>query len=176
MEKIKKYLLDSKFDLFYDENDTFEGINEFLHILILKKENGEYLVRNAILCHFDRWANSGCEFTVKTEDEVIEYFSDSKCMIDSISELVEGIVEDSVYDNDDNKMRKAIDFLYVLMMEELEEERRCVVQSLESTMKILGVLISDVIDNYEHRAGLVMLEDMRDEIQEAIDNEKVKRR
>jgi hypothetical protein len=41
-------------------------------------------------------------------------------------------------------------------------------QKWESIMKILDVLINDVVDNYEHKAGLVMLEDMRDKIDEVI--------
>lgn len=41
-------------------------------------------------------------------------------------------------------------------------------QKWESIMKILDVLINDVIDNYEQKAGIVMLEDMRDKIDEVI--------
>lgn len=45
-------------------------------------------------------------------------------------------------------------------------------QSWESTMKILDILINDVVDSYENKAGIVMLEDMRDRIDEAISNNK----
>ena len=44
---------------------------------------------------FDRWANSGIEFYVKTESNVISYFSNiEKCLTDAISELVEAIIEE----------------------------------------------------------------------------------
>lgn len=45
-------------------------------------------------------------------------------------------------------------------------------QKWESTMEILEILIKDVVDNYEHKAGLVMLEDMRDRIDEVIGGNK----
>lgn len=54
-------------------DNVIEGNNEFLHIFICKKED-KYLVRNAARCFFDRWANSGTEFYVNSEDEVIKYF------------------------------------------------------------------------------------------------------
>ena len=45
-------------------------------------------------------------------------------------------------------------------------------QSWESTMKILEILINDVLDSYERKAGLVMLEDMRDRIDKVINDNK----
>lgn len=78
----------------YEIDNIIEGNNEFLHIMIIKKDNS-YMVRNAAKCCFDRWANSGIEFYVKTESNVISYFSNiEKCLTDAISELVEAIIEE----------------------------------------------------------------------------------
>lgn len=114
MNKIKKFLTGNKFDI-YEMNNVIEGNNEFLHIFICKKE-GKYLVRNAARCFFDRWANSGTEFYVSSEDDVINYFSDkNKCIPDAVKELVYSVVEEAVWDNSDENIRKMIDFLYSLL-------------------------------------------------------------
>jgi hypothetical protein len=115
MENIKKFLIKSGYEI-YELDDVIEGNNEFLHILIAKKDEGKYLVRNAVRCYFDRWANSGIEFYVDSEDEVIRYFSDNnKCIPDAVNELVCSVVEESVWDNSDKNIRKMIDELYSLV-------------------------------------------------------------
>lgn len=118
MEKIKKFLVDSGYDI-YELYNVIEGNNEFLHILIMKKDKERYLVRNAVRCYFDRWANSGTEFYANSEDEVIDYFSDkNKCIPDAVKELVYSITEDAVRDNSDENIRKMIDNLYSLARKE----------------------------------------------------------
>lgn len=93
-----------------------EGNNEFLHILVAKKDDGKYLIRNAVRCYFDRWANSGTEFYVNSEDEVINYFSDkNKYIPDAVKELVYAVVEEAVWDNSDEDIRRMIDGLYSLV-------------------------------------------------------------
>ena len=112
MENIKKFLVKNGYDI-YALDDTIEGNNEFLHILIMKKDNRKYLIRNAIKCYFDRWANSGMEFYVSSEDEVIKYFSDkNKCIPDAVNELVHSVVEEAIWDNSDENISKMIDGLY----------------------------------------------------------------
>lgn len=114
MNKIKKFLTDNKFDI-YEMNNVIEGNNEFLRIFICKKE-GKYLVRNAVRCYFDRRANSGTEFYADSEDDVINYFLDkNKCIPDAVKELVYSVVEEAVWDNSDDNIRKMIDFLYSLL-------------------------------------------------------------
>ena len=114
MNKIKKFLTDNKFDI-YEMNNIIEGNNEFLHIFICKKED-KYLVRNAVRCYFDRWANSGTEFYTNSEDDVINYFADkNKCIPDAVEELVYSVVEEATWDNSDENIRKMIDFLYSLL-------------------------------------------------------------
>lgn len=115
MEKIKKFLSDSGYEI-YELDNQIEANNEFLHIMVVKDKGGEYLVRNAVRCYFDRWANSGTEFFVDSEDKVIKYFSDKeKCIPDAVSELVEAIVEEDVWENSDENIRKMINGLYSLL-------------------------------------------------------------
>lgn len=115
MEKIKRFLVDNGYEL-YELDNVIEGNNEFLHILIVKQDEGKYLIRNAIRCYFDRWANSGTEFYANSEDEVINYFSDkNKCIPDAVEELVLAVVEKAIWDNSDEKIRKMIDELYSLV-------------------------------------------------------------
>ena len=65
---------------------------------------------------FDRWANSGTEFYVNSEDDVINYFADkNKCIPDAVEELVYSLVEEAVWDNSDENIRKMIDSLYSLV-------------------------------------------------------------
>ena len=114
MEKVKKYLVDAGYST-YEMDNVIEGNNEFLHIFICKKED-KYLVRNAARCFFDRWANSGTEFYVNSEDDVINYFADkNKRIPDAVEELVYSIVEEAVWDNSDENIRKMIDSLYSLV-------------------------------------------------------------
>ena len=115
MEKIKNFLVENGYYL-YELDNVIEGNNEFLHILIAKKDDGKYLIRNAVRCYFDRWANSGTEFYVNSEDEVIRYFSDkNKCIPDAVEELVLTVVEEAVWDNSDENIRNMIDGLYSLV-------------------------------------------------------------
>lgn len=115
MKKIKKFLVENGYDI-YESDNVIEGSNKFLHILISKKNGEKYIVRNAIRCYFDRWANSGIEFHASSEDEVISYFSDkNKCIPDAVDELVSTIVEESVWDNNDKNIRKMIGRLYALV-------------------------------------------------------------
>ena len=52
MKKIKEFLLNNKYEIYEDKlNNIIEGNNEFLHILVMKKDEGKYLVRNAIGCY-----------------------------------------------------------------------------------------------------------------------------
>ena len=84
MENIKKFLIKSGYEI-YELDDVIEGNNEFLHILIAKKVEGRYLIRNAVRCYFDRWANRGTEFYMSSEDEVIRYFlNKNKCIPDAV--------------------------------------------------------------------------------------------
>lgn len=116
MEKIKEFLKENSYE-FYEMDNLIEGYNEFLHIMIIKRED-DYLVRNAIKCHFDRWANSGTEFTVKTDLEVIQYFTDRNvCIPDAVVELVSDLVEDCGWKNDDANIGKMIDYLYSMVNE-----------------------------------------------------------
>lgn len=115
IENIKSFLIKSEYEI-YELDDVIEGNNEFLHILIAKKDSGKYLVRNAVRCYFDRWANSGIEFYVNSEDEVIGYFSDkNKCIPDAVNELVCSVVQEAVWDNRDENIRKMINKLYSLV-------------------------------------------------------------
>lgn len=119
MEKIKGFLKENGYE-FYEIDSLIEGNNEFLHIMIIKREN-DYLVRNAARCYFDRWANSGTEFKAKTDLEVIEYFSDRKsCISDAMAELISDIVEDCGWKNDDTNIRKMIDYLYSFLKADSE--------------------------------------------------------
>lgn len=115
MKNIKGFLIESGYEI-YEFNNVIEGNNEFLHILIMKNDEEKYLIRNAIRCYFDRWANSGTEFFVNSEDEVIKYFSDkNKCIPDAVNELITAIVEKAVWDNSDENIRKMVDGLYSLL-------------------------------------------------------------
>lgn len=115
MEKIKRFLVENGYEL-YELDNVIEGNNEFLHILIAKKDEGKYLIRNAVRCYFDRWANRGTEFYANSEDEVINYFSDkNKCIPDAVKELVYVVVEEAVWDDSDENIRKMIDELYSLV-------------------------------------------------------------
>lgn len=114
MIKIKDFLKENDYEL-YEIDNIIEGNNEFLHIMIIKKENG-YLVRSAIRCYFDRWTNSGIEFSAKTDLEVIKYFSEKNvCISDAIKELVGDVIEDCEWNNDYTNIRKMIAFLYSLI-------------------------------------------------------------
>lgn len=124
MDKIREFLLENKYKIYEMEN-FIEGYNEFLHILIIKQDD-KYMIRNAILCYFDRWANSGNEFYVDTEDDVIDYFSDNqKCIGDAMTELTESIIEDCGFKNDNTNISKTIDFMYSLIEIVDEEEPTC---------------------------------------------------
>lgn len=113
MNKIRKFLEESGYE-FWDRY-TIDGYNDYLRIMVIKTDNG-YIIRNAILCYFDRWANSGVEFRVNSEAEVIAYFSKpEKCITDAASELVSSICEKAVWDNDYSKVNKMIETLYNLL-------------------------------------------------------------
>lgn len=115
MEKIKSFLIENGYELYKSDN-IIEGNNKILHILIVKKAERKYLVRNAVECYFDRWANSGTEFYVSSENEVIQYFSDkNKCIPDAVQELIYTIVEDAVWNNSDKNIKKMIGKLYSLV-------------------------------------------------------------
>ena len=116
MEEIKEFLLKNNYIIDADEN-IISGTNYILNIMVFKTENG-YLIRNAIQCYFDRWANSGCEFEVDNKEGVIEYFSDGSCLMDGLSELTNAIVEDCGFKNDNANIIKVIDFLTDLLEEE----------------------------------------------------------
>ena len=119
MEKIRKFLLENGYEL-WDE-DTIDGCNEYLRIMVIKKDDG-FIIRNAILWCFDRWANSGVEVFVNSEDEVIKYFSTpEKCIKDAVSELVETICEEAGWNNDYSKVSKMIDSLYDLVEEDCSD-------------------------------------------------------
>lgn len=127
MENIKKSLIENGYEIFESNEDyKIEGNNDILNILIMKKDENKYLVRNAILCYFDRWANSGTEFYANSENEVIKYFSDKdKCVVDAVSELVSTIVELSEWYDDDKYIKNMIGSLYsfVIRLErELEDK------------------------------------------------------
>lgn len=109
MEKIRKFLLDNGYELY--EYGILDGINDYLKVMISKGED-YYLLRIAILCYFDRWANSGFEFKFKTEDEVIKYLSSNDCIADAMKEMIFDIVQDCKWNNNYSKLNKTIDFLY----------------------------------------------------------------
>lgn len=114
MDRIREYLIDNGYE-FWDK-DTIDGHNAYLKILVLKQNDGRYLVRNAIKCFFDRWANSGVEYVFDTEDEVMEYFgTHTKCIADAVSELTESIIEEAAWNKDYSKVNEMIDFLYDLI-------------------------------------------------------------
>lgn len=121
MDKIKEFLSDKGYE-FYEIDNVIEFNDERLHCMVVKK-NDCYLVRNAIRCYFDRWANSGIEFSVSTEDEVIRYFSTpERCITDAVMELVETIAEEAGWENNYSKVDKMIEFLYKLVNQSKVED------------------------------------------------------
>ncbi len=115
MDKIRRFLLENGYELWGESENTIDGFNKYLRIMVVKKDDG-FIIKNAILYCFDRWANSGTEVFVKSEDEVISYFSTpGKCIKDAVSELVETICEDAGSNNDYSKVSKMIDILYDLI-------------------------------------------------------------
>lgn len=113
MEKIREFLLDNGYTLY--EDYILDGCNDWLKITVAKGED-YYLLRIAILCYFDRWANSGFEFEFKTEDDVINYLKSPNCIADAMQEMIFDIVEDCKWNNDYSKLNKTIDFLYNMLM------------------------------------------------------------
>lgn len=114
MDKIRRFLADNGYECYELEN-FIEFNDARLRCQVIKKD-GYYLIRNAIRCYFDRWANSGTEFKIETEDDVIKYFSTpEKCIKDAVSELVETICEDAGWNNDYSRVNKMIDSLYDLI-------------------------------------------------------------
>ena len=116
MEQIKQFLLDNDYE-FYELENLVEWNSKFLRCMVIKNKDG-YLIRNAIKCYFDRWANSGFEFTVNTEQDVVSYFSDdTKCVSEAIRELTDVIIEDDFFNKDDKRTEKMIDLIYELIEE-----------------------------------------------------------
>lgn len=114
MDKIGKFLKEKGYEL-WDE-DCIDGYNEYLRIAVIKTKNG-YIIRNAIRCFFDRWANSGVEFRVNSAAEVINYFNTpEKCIKDAVSELVETICERAELNHDYSNVNKMIEVLYDLVV------------------------------------------------------------
>lgn len=113
MEKIKEFLLNNGYTLY--EDGIIDGCNDWLKITVVKGED-YYLLRIAILCYFDRWANSGFDFKFKTEEDLINYLKRPDCIADAMKEMIFDIVEDCEWDNDYSKLDKTIDFLYNMVM------------------------------------------------------------
>lgn len=120
MKMLRKFLLNNGFEFWDLDENLIDGQNEYIKILVYKNEkNDEYVVRNAIRCYFDRWANSGDEIKFRTEDKVIEYLNTpEKYITDAVGELVWTIVEDAKRDKNYSKVDKMIDLLYGLVKEE----------------------------------------------------------
>lgn len=131
MENIIKHLKENGFEIFDTYKDNSGNINHLyakndeVNIMILKREDGSYLVRNAILCFFDRWANSGVQHILKTENDVIKYFSyddlitGEDFLTEALSEIVAAIIEDErVFKNKGNRVQRMVDFLNDLINEE----------------------------------------------------------
>lgn len=115
MEKIKKFFTENGYEI-YESDNLITADSKFLHVAVVKRAEGKYLVRNAVRCYFNRWANSGIEFYACSSEEVVGYFSDkNKCIPDATKELIYDIVEESVWDNDDRKIGKMIGSLYSLL-------------------------------------------------------------
>lgn len=113
MDKIRKFLQEKGYELWDDS--VIDGCNEYLRIMIFKS-NSKYIIRNAILCFFDRWVNSGVEIQAESEEEVIEYFSKpEKCIKDAVMELIETITADAGYSNDYSRVEKMIGMLCDLL-------------------------------------------------------------
>ena len=109
MEKIREFLLNNGYTLY--EYGIIDGCNDWTKITVAKGEDS-YLLRIAILCYFDRWANSGFDFKFKTEEDLINYLKSPNCIADAMKEIIFDIVEDCKWDNDYSKLDKTIDFLY----------------------------------------------------------------
>lgn len=118
MKKIKEFLIENGYELF-DDGDVIDGQNEYLRIMVIKtvdEFNEEYIIRNAIRCYFDRWANSGVEIFAHSEDEVINYFKNKHlCITDAVSGLVEEIIRNAEVDNDNSKIETMINMLYEMV-------------------------------------------------------------
>lgn len=115
MNKIKEFL-ESKGFVIYESDNRIEFNDGRIIGLVVKHAEDKYLVRNAVLCYFDRWANSGREFWVKSEDEVIKYFNTPTSYLpDAIAELIYSIVENSEWDGDYADTDKMIEFLHSLL-------------------------------------------------------------
>lgn len=114
MNKIREYLLENG-NIVYEDTNIIDYYDDYLKITVIKTEFC-YLVRIAILCYFDRWANSGFEFEFKTEDDVINYLKSPNCIADAMQEMIFDIVEDCKWNNDYSKLNKTIDFLYDMLM------------------------------------------------------------
>lgn len=77
LKKITSWLIDNGWvDVSYgDRTDFLSSDMKFkTRIYIVKKPNPEFKVDVAMLCTFDRWANSGIITRYSTCNEVIEFF------------------------------------------------------------------------------------------------------
>ncbi len=115
MEKIKDFLLNNGYTFY--EDGILDGCNNWLKIAVVKGED-YYLLRIAILCYFDRWANSGFDFKFKTEEDLINYLKSPNCIADAMKEMIFDIVEDCKWNKDYSNLDKVIDLLYDMVMEE----------------------------------------------------------
>lgn len=145
MDKIRKSLMELGYEFWDDE--AIDGMSKYLRILVLKNKE-QYLVRNAIMCFFDRWANSGVEHMFETEDEVIKYFTDpTKCLAEAVEELIISIIESAEWDKDYSKVDKMIDFLMDLIEEENMTKNVEVTVNIEIARKALIMAGFKSVDN-----------------------------
>lgn len=96
--KIHKFLIDNGWnDLGY--GDYLSKDYKFKIGVYYNSESGNYTVRSAILTWYDRWANSGSEEDLNTEDDVIKFFK-GRYIVSALEEIM-STVEDGLSEDGD---------------------------------------------------------------------------
>lgn len=112
MRKIEQWMTQNGFDVHtpYDEHSVTSGNNDICVVMIVPKEDGRFMVRSALLPLFDRWANSGYEVIVDSEEDVIKYLK-SQYLFDAAREIISDVVDRCIIANNHNPMFDLIDWL-----------------------------------------------------------------
>lgn len=127
MSKIEQWMTQNGFDVHtqYKEHSVTSGNNDICVVLIAPKEDGRFMVRSALVPLFDRWANSGYETIVDSEDDVIKYL-ESQYLYDAAKEIIRDVMDRCDISNSHEPMFDLIDWLNGSDIQFYREHEICV--------------------------------------------------
>lgn len=112
MQMIEQWMDQNGFEVHtpYAKYSVTSGNNDICVVMIVPKEDGRFMIRSALLPLFDRWANSGSEVFVDSENDVIRYL-ESSYLYDAAKEIISDVMDRCDISNSHEPMFALIDWL-----------------------------------------------------------------